>query len=165
MGLPWDFQTRGYALLHCFRPVFSVRGSRRGSTEDFRWDGTDRILREEFNSNWEKLDTQLKALADQGSSLQTALPKITSGTYTGNGSSTRKITLGFTPKAVMITSQNGSTCYSGSCFGGLVVAGSGLSDNGKIIAHICTGDFEVYSTTSPVASNVNTVHYHYLAIG
>ena len=125
----------------------------------------DRILREEFNSNWEKLDTQLKALADQGSSLQTALPKITSGTYTGNGSSTRKITLGFTPKAVMITSQNGSTCYSGSCFGGLVVAGSGLSDNGKIIAHICTGDFEVYSTTSPVASNVNTVHYHYLAIG
>ena len=105
-GLPHDFLTRRYAFLRCFRPGFSVRGSRRGSTEDFRWDGTDRILREEFNSNWEKLDTQLKALADQGSSLQTALPKITSGTYTGNGSSTRKITLGFTPKAVMITSQN-----------------------------------------------------------
>ena len=29
-----------------------------------RWDGTDRILREDFNSNWEKLDTQLKANAD-----------------------------------------------------------------------------------------------------
>ena len=69
-------------MFRCFRPGFSVRGSWCGSTEDFRWDGTDRILREEFNSNWEKLDTQLKALADQGSSLQTALPKITSGTYT-----------------------------------------------------------------------------------
>ena len=35
-GLPQDFHTRGYALFHCFRPVFSARGSGRGSTGDFR---------------------------------------------------------------------------------------------------------------------------------
>ena len=35
-GLPHDFLTRGYALLHCFRPIFSVRGSRRGSTGALR---------------------------------------------------------------------------------------------------------------------------------
>ena len=35
-GLPQDFHTRRYAFLRCFRPGFSVRGSRRGSTGDFR---------------------------------------------------------------------------------------------------------------------------------
>ena len=30
-GLPHDFLTRRYAFLRCFRPGFSVRGSRRGS--------------------------------------------------------------------------------------------------------------------------------------
>ena len=35
-GLPHDFLTRRYAFLRCFRPGFSVRGSRRGSTGDFR---------------------------------------------------------------------------------------------------------------------------------
>ena len=35
-GLPHDFLTRRYALFRCFRPGFSVRGSRRGSTGDFR---------------------------------------------------------------------------------------------------------------------------------
>ena len=30
-GLPQDFRTRRYALFHCFRPIFSARGSQRGS--------------------------------------------------------------------------------------------------------------------------------------
>ena len=30
-GLPHDFLTRRYALFRCFRPVFSTRGSGRGS--------------------------------------------------------------------------------------------------------------------------------------
>ena len=30
-GMPRDFLTRWYSLFHCFRPGFSVRGSRRGS--------------------------------------------------------------------------------------------------------------------------------------
>ena len=34
--LPQDFRTRGYALFRCFRPVFSARGSRRGSKRDPR---------------------------------------------------------------------------------------------------------------------------------
>ena len=31
-GLPRDFHTRGYALFRCFHPIFSARGSGRGST-------------------------------------------------------------------------------------------------------------------------------------
>ena len=47
-------------MFHCFRSVFSARGSGRGSTGDFRWDGEDRILVEEFNSDNEKIDTALE---------------------------------------------------------------------------------------------------------
>ena len=36
-GLPRDFLTRRYAFLRCFRPVFSVRGSQRGSKRDPRF--------------------------------------------------------------------------------------------------------------------------------
>ena len=36
-GLPRDFLTRRYALFRCFRPGFSVRGSRRGSKRDSRF--------------------------------------------------------------------------------------------------------------------------------
>ena len=36
-GLPQDLLTRWYSLFHCFRPGFSVRGSRRGSKRDPRF--------------------------------------------------------------------------------------------------------------------------------
>ena len=36
-GLPHDFLTRRYAFLRCFRPGFSVHGSRRGSKRDPRF--------------------------------------------------------------------------------------------------------------------------------
>ena len=38
-----------------------------------RWAGTDRILVEEFNDNWDKIDTALKSNADKAAALQTAL--------------------------------------------------------------------------------------------
>ena len=36
-GLLQNSITRRYALFHCFRPIFSVRGSRRGSKHDPRF--------------------------------------------------------------------------------------------------------------------------------
>ncbi|WP_419016229.1 hypothetical protein, partial [Dysosmobacter sp.] len=36
-ALPRDFHTRRYALFHCFRPIFSARGSGRGSKRDSRF--------------------------------------------------------------------------------------------------------------------------------
>ena len=55
-----------------------------------RWAGTDRILVEEFNDNWDKIDAALKSNADGVAALQTALAsagncKIETSTYTGNG--------------------------------------------------------------------------------
>ena len=55
-----------------------------------RWDPEDRILHTEFNDNWDKIDTALKASADGVAALQTALEKcgncrITLSSYTGTG--------------------------------------------------------------------------------
>ena len=37
-----------------------------------RWAGTDRILVEEFNDNWDKIDTALKASADKAAAANGA---------------------------------------------------------------------------------------------
>ena len=55
-----------------------------------RWAGTDRILVEEFNDNWDKIDTALKGNADGVAALQTALAgagncSMETQSYTGNG--------------------------------------------------------------------------------
>ena len=55
-----------------------------------RWAGTDRILVEEFNDNWDKIDTALKGNADGVAALQTALAGsgncgIAVTSYTGAG--------------------------------------------------------------------------------
>ena len=55
-----------------------------------RWAGTDRILVEEFNDNWDKIDTALKASADNVASAAAALEncgncEIGMISYTGTG--------------------------------------------------------------------------------
>ena len=57
-----------------------------------RWARTDRILVEEFNDNWDKIDTALKGNADKAAALQTALAgagncEIGMISYTGTGKS------------------------------------------------------------------------------
>ena len=80
-----------------------------------RWDGGDRILVEEFNDNWDKIDTALKSSADGVAALQTALAscgncKIVYGTYTGNGKYGRenpnKLTFDGKPVLVIVQEEN-----------------------------------------------------------
>ena len=88
--------TRRYAFLHCFRPVSSVRGSWCGSTGDFRRAGTDSILVEEFNDNWDKIDT---ALGTRNCRFYTA-------SYTGDGEATKSWTFPAKPVLVIIIGQS-----------------------------------------------------------
>ena len=85
-----------------------------------RWDPEDRILVEEFNDNWDKIDTALKSSADGVAALQTALAscgncKIVYGTYTGSGKSgsanPNKLTFDGKPVLVIVQAQNNSTNF------------------------------------------------------
>ena len=85
-----------------------------------RWAGTDRILVEEFNDNWDKIDTALKGNADGVAALQTALAsygncKIVYGTYTGTGkagsANPNKLTFDGKPVLVIVQAQSNTTNF------------------------------------------------------
>ena len=69
-------------------------------TEHFQlnqWATEDPVLREDFNADNAKLDK--------------AIPRIVTGTYTGDGTADRTIYLGFRPKAVLLFPEDGTTCF------------------------------------------------------
>ena len=69
--------------------------------------------------------------------------KFTFGTYTGNGASSRKISLPFTPSAVFLFSEFGvTTTAAGYHYGGLAVSGSSVK------VETLTGNRNVLSITS-----------------
>ena len=92
-----------------------------------RWEGTDRVLVEEFNDNWDKIDTAIKGNAgaiaaevsarESGDStlqttLQAALAKcgncqIFVGTFTGDGAAARTLTFSGKPLYLLVTTVEG----------------------------------------------------------
>ena len=168
-----------------------------------QWEPTDQVQRTDFNADNAKLDAALAAL-DSGKADQSALdsltqtvsqkasqsaldaviaaiPKVAAGTYIGDGTQNRKISLSFTPKAVYVTPQNGSTYYLDSELwrrhsGGLAVQGSPLTwmeyteeevrflevtTNGFLVWSHSYYGYQVYFSDT---NNKDCV-YHYLAIG
>jgi len=115
-----------------------------------QWAAEDRIIREEFNSDNQKIETALTSIqataakvsskADtstlnskiatvnsQISTVEAKIPKIVTGTYIGDDAEKRTISLGFTPKAVYVCRETGltySTSSSGYIYGGLALSGA-----------------------------------------
>ena len=121
-----------------------------------RWDPEDRILHTEFNDNWDKIDTALKASADGVAALQTALAscgncKIVYGTYIGNGKSgsanPNKLTFDGKPVLVIVQAQSNTTDFD---FHLRLVRGCGWA----------VGDHGNYSYTNSVAWGENYVSWY-----
>ena len=137
-------------------------------TEHFQlnqWAAEDPVLREDFNADNAKLDK--------------AIPRIVTGTYTGDGTADRTISLGFRPKAVLLFPEDGTTCFYYcppnyfTCQGGLILDGYPLrlkNDRCNIIcAEITDTGFAVkifsdQSKAANIATNRNGTVYHYLAL-
>ena len=68
-----------------------------------QWEATDHITRADLNSAMSAIDTALSGAA-----------QIVTGTYAGNGQEERTISLGFTPKAVIVYSNAGAQNTGGS---------------------------------------------------
>ena len=113
------------------------------------------------------LESQVQDNASTIQQLTTDLTKITFGTYTGNGNSSRTISLGFTPKAVLLFCSTGATYYyrNGDVYrGGLAYTGHACE------AHsITTNGFKVsfsYHDSGDVywdATNESGYTYYYIA--
>ena len=143
-----------------------------------QWGASDRVTRADFNGDNSKIDAAVGALrtadttmqgsisALQGSvsALQTAVAgkcSVIVGTYTGDGAAERTISLGVTPKAVLVFSQFGYTYNANAAWGGLAVTGSPVA-NGLSVVEITTGGFLVYNR-NPGRSNIADQKYNYLA--
>ena len=135
------------------------------------WEPQDSFLRTEFNDANQKIDTALTASNAE---------RIHVGSYTGDGMASRKIDIGFTPKAVLVMPHGSeliSNLTSGTYIrGGLAVTGSGLSTStdsgvtswvsGYTVIMVEEGGFRVgegsEKFTKPAANSANRL-FHYAA--
>ena len=140
-----------------------------------QWEPEDKVVRTDFNEDNEKIDAALNSKADKTTvaALQTqvdAVPRIVIGTYKGDNAASRKISLGFTPKAVYAANSMGVTFVTGvgTVVGGLAVTGSPVANGSQVGLEIVSGGFRVHydvDSSHAIMSNYKEYTYHYIAIG
>ena len=117
------------------------------------WAAEDAFLREEFNEAHEKIDTALGALG------------CVVGTYAGNGTNGRSISLGFQPKAVLIAREGGVFNWGGTygvdSEGALALVGHPAKNNAnQQLAAVTETGFQVWNN----GVNESGKNYYYLAM-
>ena len=159
-----------------------------------QWEATDQVLRTDFNQDNAKIDAALAAQAEAAalnsltqtvsqkanqSALNAAIatiPKVAYGTYTGDGTQNREISLPFTPKAIYVNPVGGKTYEydSGHQYhGGLALQGGPLkweeyTQEDINVLEIVNNGFQVWDQnylTYYSRTNDNGRTYYYLAIG
>lgn len=100
-------------------------------------------------------------LADNAKHIDTG---IVTGTYIGDGQASRKIILGFTPKALFVFTGTGTTRNGNFYYGGLALNGHRIQMNSTTpVVEIVSNGFNVYEGDN-VRANTDGSKYHYLAI-
>lgn len=138
-----------------------------------QWAAEDRIMRSDFNADNQKIDAALATM-----------PRIVTGTYVGDGTASRFIDLGFTPRALYVCAESGAAFdqytsnddYLRYIRGGLALPGHPLrdrtfSDSETIALSIVNGGFQTVCTSRVVGNpkimlytNEKNVTYHYIAL-
>ena len=113
------------------------------------------------------LQNQIDTHTGQITILQTAKAEIACGYYEGDEAATRFISLGRTPKAVLLLSQAWGLSYrlSEYCYGGLAVTGSPVyywNQNNALV--IVENGFEVYYQIGKNLATNALGRYHYIAV-
>ena len=113
-----------------------------------------------------------KPTREAWNALAESIPQIVTGSYLGDGNSSQKITLPFTPKAVLVVNWKGAMYDSngsgsgGTTWGGLAVRGSAIyTDSGYYALECLTGGFYAYRSSGGASVNENGRLYNYIAIG
>ena len=112
-----------------------------------QWEAEDRILRTDFN--------------DAMAAIDAAVPRIVTGTYTGDGAATRTIPLDFTPKILYVCRNDGAGTYNGNEFhGGLAMTGYPSCHNSKNFLEITENGFIVGLDTTRKTNTSGTTYYY-----
>ena len=103
------------------------------------------------------LQNQINTHTNQISSLTSGKAEFVMGTYSGNDEYERTISLGFTPKAVILSDRAGRMESLNYATGGIVTASNNPSGGAL---KICTGGFQVcYSDASRILTNTSSSSY------
>lgn len=143
-----------------------------------QWEATDDFLRTEFNENFTKLDeavaAEVAARASAVNGLNTALgkkPEVVTGSYTGDGTKGRTISLGFQPKAVFVIPSNGRLNATYGYYGGLALPSKPVAVGSHEVAAIVAAGFRVSHTVANytnyseyLTANENGKIYYCLAV-
>ncbi len=151
-----------------------------------RWEGTDRILVEEFNDNWDKIDTAIKGNAgaiaaevsarESGDStlrttLQAALAKcgncqIFVGTFTGDGAAARTLTFSGKPLYLLVTTVEGHRKNrSLSMIRGTTTTYAVVTDTNSVTGVSWTDTSVTFETPNPAYGvNIGQTAYVYMAL-
>ena len=114
-----------------------------------QWEKDDRIMMADFNESNQKIEAAINSKCE-----------IVFGTYVGDGTATRVIDLGFRPKLVILTDENGIFNTTSGFQGGVAVDGAG-----SYALAVCDEGFTVYlpGGYSNVQSNMKGSTYLYAA--
>ena len=154
-------------------------------TEHFslnQWQADDQVKRADFNEDNAKIDAALDALAAEVAKKATtaalealskklaSMPCLVTGTYTGDGTDSRLISLGFQPKALLVMIEEGYSArpYTDDYYGGLALPGKPVclqtSYGTNYILTIESKGFRVYYNRDRyILSNQKDTNYYYLA--
>ena len=151
-----------------------------------QWEASDDFLRTDFNEDFAKIDTAIKgvetgantalALKADAGTTQTALAakaEIAVGAYTGDGTESRTITLGFQPKALLLFRRKADS--SNDRYTLLVYPDApciSTNDGGVMLAVAAQGFSVRYATyrsgnSNPACfpvTNGEDIEYRYLAV-
>lgn len=106
-----------------------------------QWEASDKVLRTDFNDDNVKLDAALAAQQTAINQVNTLASNaygpskqaVVTGSYYGNGAESRTISLGFTPRAVLVFPCSGQISHSSSgttIRGGLAISGVNVGSLG-----------------------------------
>ena len=154
-------------------------------TEHFslnQWLPDDQVKRTDFNEDNAKIDAALNdlsgGLAEKATTAAlealskklASMPCLVTGTYTGDGTDSRLISLGFQPKALLVMREEGYSArpYTDDYYGGLALPGKPVclqtSYGTNYILTIESKGFRVYYNRDRyILSNQKDTNYYYLA--
>lgn len=115
-----------------------------------KWIPEDDFVRTEFNENFTKLDTVLAGKSE-----------VVFGSYTGTDTANRVISLGFTPKCVILVTDSGALGYANTPYdvgGGVFFSETNIS-NFKMVS----GGFQVSNVGDHGGSTNNGRAHYYIA--
>ena len=119
-----------------------------------QWEPGDDFLRTDFNADFQKIDAAIGEL-------------LAFGSYTGSGTASQTVNLGFTPRALYTCTQDGkagSDVGSGYCYGGLAFENRPVTHNSQGVVTITTDGFRVDAPNDYARTNQSGEIYYYAAV-